>query len=467
MSSESDRISRREFLSTCMKTGSALAVSGAFLTGPVIDPGGRVLGANDQITTAVAGINGQGSSHFNHFSMINGVRVKTICEVDERLYEEKGKWAEDLTGNTVQFEPDIRTVLDDPDIDAISIATPNHWHSLMTVWGCQAGKDVYVEKPISHNVWEGRRAVEAARRYQRVVAAGTQYRTYPHIVEAMRLLHEGVIGDVYMAKGLCYKPRESISEKMDTRAPEGLHYDLWLGPAPLQQFNPNYVHYNWHWFWDFGNGDIGNQGVHEMDLARWGLDKKSLPTKIYSDGGYYAFDSDQQTPNTQHATFKWDDGKILQFEVRGLYTNGDDEIRIGNLYYGTEGWMHLDQEGYSTYLGRDNEPGPSGKPVVKKGVTAIGGPAGFEEGAEVASSRLMHRINFIEAVRAGDPSHLNADILTGHISSSLCHLANISYRVGRNLEFDPYTERFVDDDQANGYLKRDYRYPFEVPESFA
>jgi hypothetical protein len=203
-----------------------------------------------------------------------------------------------------------------------------------------------------------------------------------------------------------------------------------------------------------------------MDMAIWGLGKQSLPTKVYSDGNYYAFDSDQEMPNTQHATFKWDDGKMLQFEVRGLYTNAEDEILIGNLFYGSEGWMHLHQQGYNTYLGRNNEPGPSDKPVVKKGVTAIGGPAGFQEGAEVASSRLMHRINFIEAMRSRDTAHLNADILTGHVSSTLCHLANISYRVGRNLEFDPHSERFVDDEQANGYLTRDYRYPFVVPEKF-
>jgi hypothetical protein len=269
-----------------------------------------------------------------------------------------------------------------------------------------------------------------------------------------------------MAKGLCYKPREGIGKKTDTATPDGLHYDLWLGPAPLQPFNPNFVHYNWHWFWDFGNGDIGNQGVHEMDIARWGLGKDTLPTEIYSNGGYYAFDSDQETPNTQHATFQWDDGKVLQFEVRGLYTNDEDDIRIGNLFYGSEGWMHLHQDGYETFLGRNNEPGPSGKPVVKKNMAAIGGPEGFQEGAEVASARLMHRINFIEAVRMRDPAHLTGDILQGHISSALGHLANISYRVGRNLEFDPYTEKFVDDDQADGYLTRDYRYPYIVPEKY-
>lgn len=425
-----------------------LQQGGAAAAGWLLSSSGRVrpASANDEIVLAVVGIHGQGKSHFRDFSSISGVRVKTICDVDERLFPEAQQMAQEVTGRTVQLEVDIRRVLDDPEIDAISIATPNHWHALMTVWACQAGKDVYVEKPVSHNVWEGRQAVEAARRYGRIVATGTQGRSEPHVREAIRLLHQGVIGEVYMAKGLAFKPRESIGRKADGPVPAGLHFDLWLGPAPARPFNENLVHYNWHWFWDFGNGDLGNQGVHQMDIARWGLNKEDLPRRIHSVGGYFVFDSDQETPNTLLSTFQWDDGKILQFEVRGLHTNGEDEIRIGNLFYGSEGWMHLDQNGFRTYLGRKEEPGPSMEAV--KGKTA----------------RMFHRENFIQALRSGRSEELSADILQGHLSSALCHLGNISYRLGRKLEFDSGSGRFVGDEEADLYLSRSYRPPFVVPE---
>ncbi|HOM99372.1 MAG TPA: Gfo/Idh/MocA family oxidoreductase [Acidobacteriota bacterium] len=403
---------------------------------------------NDEITMAVIGIHGQGRSHFQDFCSIPGVRIKTVCDVDERLYPEVAKMAEQRTGKTIRLEPDVRRELEDPEIDAISIATPNHWHSLMTIWACQAGKHVYVEKPVSHNVWEGRRVVEAADRYGRVVQTGTQSRSDPGIQGAVRLLHEGVIGDVYMAKGVCYKPRNDIGIKPPTEPPEGLHFDLWLGPAKRRPFSENLVHYNWHWFWDFGNGDIGNQGVHQMDIARWGLNKRTHPRYIHSVGGHFAYKSDQETPNTLLSTFEWDDGKILQFEVRGLFTNAEDDILIGNLFYGTEGWMHVADDGYKVYLGRGNEPGPSsGEQSAKTG-------------------RELHRANFIEAVRAGNPAALNSDIPEGHLSSALCHLANISYRLGRRLEFDSHVEKFVADGQADSYLTRDYRYPFVVPATF-
>jgi hypothetical protein len=280
----------------------------------------------------------------------------------------------------------------------------------------------------------------------------------------MQLLRDGVIGDVYMAKGLCFKARDSIGRKTNSPVPKGVHYDLWLGPAPWRPFNENRFHYNWHWFWDYGCGDIGNQGVHEMDTARWGLGKNTHPKKIHSVGGYFAFDSDQETPNTQLATYEWEDGKILQFEVRGLYTNEEDGLKIGNLFYGTKGWMRVDINGFKTYLGRKNEAGPSMKAVVVSKMKGIGGPKGFNEGHFHTSSRIMHRENFFKAVRSRKVSDLTADILEGHLSSSLCHLANISYRLGRELTFDDHSERFVNDDQANAYLTRNYRHPYVVPE---
>ncbi|MFH1068136.1 MAG: Gfo/Idh/MocA family oxidoreductase, partial [Candidatus Glassbacteria bacterium] len=359
---------------------------------------------------------------------------------------------------------DIRRVLEDKEIDAVTIATPEQWHALMTIWACQAGKDVYVEKPVSHNVREGRRAVEAARKYGRVVACGTQQRSFPHVIEAVRQLRAGVIGEVFLARGLCFKPRESIGRKADSPTPTGVHYDLWLGPAPLRPFNENRFHYNWHWFWDYGCGDIGNQGVHEMDTARWGLGTDTLPAKIFSSGGYYAFDSDQETPNTQTAVFEWADGRKLEFEVRGLYTHDERGIKIGNFFYGTEGWMEVDIQGFRTFLGRKDEPGASMRAVVITEGSSVGAPQGFSESAAHDSSRVFHRRNFIEAVRSHDPQHLTAGVLEGHLTSSLCHLANLSYRLGRQLEFDPSAERFIGDQEADRYLTRDYRPPYVVPE---
>lgn len=449
-------VKRRSFIANGIKTTAGLVAAGA--------TGKKSYAKNDEITLAVVGIHGMGKGHFKIFSGIPGVRVKTICDVDERLYPGAEKFAADIGVGKVHFEPDLRRVLDDRDIDAITIATPEHWHSLQTIWACQAGKDVYVEKPVSHNIWEGRKSVEAARKYNRIVSAGTQQRSFPHVQKAIELLHEGVIGDVYMAKGLCFKPRDSIGHIPDSPVPDGVHYGLWLGPAPWRPFNENRFHYNWHWFWDYGCADIGNQGPHEMDVARWGLNKETFPKKINCTGGYFAFDSDQETPNTQFATFEWDDGKILQFEVRGLYSNDEDGIRIGNLFYGSEGWMHCDITGFKTYLGRENEPGPSMEAITVSRNSTAGRPKDFTSGDVHNSSRIMHYENFIKAVRSRKVSDLTADISTGHISTSLSHLANISYRLGRELQFDAQSERFVGDNIANTYLTRNYRHPYVVPE---
>jgi len=373
---------------------------------------------------------------------------------DESLFRERVAEIEDITGKKPKTYIDFRKLLEDRDIDAVSIATPDHLHALQTIWACQAGKDVYVEKPISHNIYEGRKAVQAARKYNRVVEAGMQNRSNTVFQEAMKLLHEGYIGDVYMAKGLCFKPRDSIGIKKDSPVPEGVHWDLHRGPAPYRPFNENRFHYNWHWFWDTGNSDMGNQGVHEMDVARWGLNKKVHPIKTHCTGGYFAFKSDQETPNTQHSIFEYEDGKLLQFEVRGLFTNSEDEIIIGNLFFGTEGWMHLGDSEFKTYFGRKNEPGKSmSKKYLAFDPMDLAGPVGDP-----------HFSNFIECVRSRKLQDLNADILEGHMSTALIHLGNISYRTERKLIFNPYSERFIDDDDANSYLTREYRQPYVVPD---
>ena len=417
----------------------------------------------DPLTMAIVGINGQGKSHLQCFAAVPGVRIKTICDVDERTWPEAARFAERCGVTKVAFEADFRRVLDDREIDAVSIATPNHQHALQAIWACQAGKDVYVEKPVSHDIFEGRQAVKAARRYGRVVVGGMQQRSYPHVVRAVELLRSGVIGDVFLARALCFKPRASIGRKPAAPVPAGLHFDLWLGPAPERPFTENLVHYNWHWFWDFGNGDIGNQGAHEMDTARWGLGKTTLPTRVHSAGGHFGEPGDQETPNTQTATFEWPDGKLLQFEVRGLHTHDEHGIRIGNLFYGTEGWMHLDIQGFRTFLGRKEEPGPSMDAVVLGGKESVGGPKGFTEGEAHETSRYMHRENFVKAVRSRRPEDIRGDILEGHLSSALCHLANVSYRLDRSLVFDPETEAFPGDGEANALLSRPGRPPFAIP----
>lgn len=439
-----DNINRRNFLKTA---ATAAAV------GPFVKTTRAAYSPNGAVNIAVIGVRGRGQSHYTNFAKMPDVNVMTMCDVDERVLPEALSKLGKITPKKPKTETDLRRILDDKNIDAVAIATPDHWHALATVWACQAGKDVYVEKPTSHNIWEGRKMVEAARKYNRIVQAGTQNRSNSSVQAAMKFLHEGGIGEVYMAKGLCFKARDTIGKKTDGSVPAGVHYDTWLGPAPLRPFNENRFHYNWHWFWDYGCTDLGNQGPHQMDIARWGLNKNEYPTKIKCVGGKFAFDDDQETPNTQMATLEYSDGKILQFEVRGLYTNGEDGITIGNLFYGTKGWMHLNGSTWKTFFGRKNEPGPT-----------MGGKNSADPNNLVGTGDENHFENFIKAVRSRNVKDLTADIETGHLSTALCHLSNIAYREGRELRFDGRAERFVSDKEADRHLKRNYRKPFVVPE---
>ena len=446
--SSSKEVSRRDFIARSAKATAGMAAVGAVVSN-------SVLGANDRINMAVIGIRSRGRQHYLEWMKIPGVRVKTLCDVDENLFPERVLEVSELQGKKTGTEFDLRRVYDDRDIDAVSIATTDHWHALATIWACQAGKHVYVEKPTSHNIWEGRKMVDAARKYNRIVAAGMQNRSLNGVNKAMQFLHEGGIGDVYMARALCFKPRDSIGFKQNAPIPEGVHYDLWLGPAPWRPFNPNRFHYNWHWFWDYGMPDMGNQGPHQMDIARWGMNKNVFPKKVKSIGGYFAFESQQETPNTQISLFEYGDGKIIQFETRGAYTNKEDGIRVGNLFYGSKGWMHLNGNDWKTYFGRENEPGPSFSSKDEDPAD----PANLAGAGSTA-----HFINYIETLRSDNYMNLNADILEGHKSTAMVHIADISYRVGRELTFDSHSERFVGDDQANGYLTRNYRHPYVVPE---
>lgn len=422
----------------------------------------RIIGANDRIHMAAIGIRGQGHGHVRRWSGMakeENVRLKTLCDVDERLFPERIRTAEAQQGEAPGTEYDMRRVFEDKDIDAVSFATPNHWHALGTIWACQAGKHVYVEKPSCHNVFEGRKMVEAARKYNRIVQVGFQNRSINNVRQAMQFLHDGGIGEVYMARGTCFKPRDSFGVAPDSEVPEGVHYDLWLGPAQYYPYNEKKFHYNWHWHWATGNGDIGNQGPHQFDIARWGLNKSEHPVRVQSMGGYFKFGPDQcsqETANTQMATFEYADGKILQFEVRGLYTGGEAplEVKIGNLFYGTEGWMEVRGGTWRTYLGRKNEPGPSSENEEVQG-QALGYLAAPGGGG--------HYKNFIAALRSGKHNDLTCDIEEGHLSSCLPHFANISYRLGRQLRIDGEREAFVNDKKADKLLTRSYRPPYVVP----
>jgi predicted dehydrogenase len=440
-----DEVTRREFVK-----GTATVAAGAALgIGALKRSTAAWAGANDRIRMAVIGIKGRGQSHLDGFSGQQNVEVATMCDIDERLFEPRAKDHFDAKNlKRPKFETDLRRVMEDKSIDAVSIATPNHWHSLAAIWACQAGKDVYVEKPLSHNIHEGRMLVEAARKYDRIVQHGTQSRTSPAIREGIQKLREGIIGEVYYAKGMCYKWRETIGKTPETAVPAGVHYDIWLGPAPERAFTENRFHYNWHWHWDYGNGDMGNQGVHQMDLTRWGLGVE-LPSKVASVGGHFMFDDDQETPNTIISSYFYPEegkkGKMLVFETRHWITNHEAELgkgadnEIGNLFLGSNGYMTMDGSGYTTYIGKDRTPGPS------------------------ASQAADHFANFIEAVRSRKRETLNAEAEEGHYSAALCHLGNISYRLGRSLDFDPKQEKFVSDAEANAMLSRNYRAPFVVP----
>ena len=429
----SQHLSRRRFIKN--STGAAVALSM-----PAILPQ-SVFGANDRVRIAVLGVNGRGKNHIEGFMKLENVEVACLCDPDTVVLAERAKEFEEKYGKKVKTREDLRKVFDDKSIDAVSIAMPNHWHALATIWACQAGKDVYVEKPGSHNLFEGRKMVEAAKKYKRVVQHGVQLRSSVAIREAIDHLRKGTIGDVYMARGLVFRWRPDIGNKGTESVPKGLNYDLWTGPAQMRDFSRNLVHYNWHWTWDYGNGDVGNQGIHETDLCMWGLDV-GLPQQISAMGGKFLWDDCKETPEVLSSNYLYpDEKKMIQFEVRHWSTNLEDGVGVGNIFYGSEGYMVI--KGYNDYqifLGREREAGPSRK-----------------EGGD-------HYANFIEAVRAQDPSLLNGPVETAHLSSGLAHLGNIAFRTGRVLHFDPKTETFPGDDEANAMLTRNYRAPYIVPD---
>jgi predicted dehydrogenase len=468
-------ITRRDF-----NTRVTAATAGAVLLG------NRILGANDRVVLASIGIRGQGNALKRGFARLSNVEIKTLVDPDanlapERINDERLK---DVASFKPAFVQDLRRALDDKDIDAIVIAAPNHWHALATIWGLQAGKHVFVEKPASHTVLEGRWMIDAAARYRKLVQVGTMNRSRNAVREAIKFIHEGGLGKVYMARGLCFKPRPPIGKYADGPMAPGekyaltvgstnyeptydeqylskVEYDLWLGPAPKRPFNRNRFHYNWHWHWDYGNGDTGNQGPHQFDTARWGLNKQEHPVRIQSMGGYFGPEASQETPDTHTTMFEYADGTILEFATRGEHTPDEGSVRIGNIFFGSKGWLWIDETGrnWQSYMGAVGEKNEKGPGSDTKDPNAA--PTGLttEEGG--------HYGNFIAAIRANDPKILTCDILEGHLSSTLPHLANIALRVGDQITFDGKTETVKDNKKANELLTREYRKGFEIPKNFA
>ncbi len=424
-------------------------------------------GANNRVRLAVVGIHGMGQNHIKEYLALPDTDVVALCDVDENQF---GGVIDRFFTNASpprrkpKTYTDIRLLLEDKDIDAISVVTPNHWHTLASIWAIQAGKHVSVEKPCCHNIFEGLKLVEAAKKYRVLVQDGAEQRSNPCAQTMAKFLQEDGLGEVYMAKGICYKRRKTIGRFEDEPVPRGVDYDLWLGPAQKRPFNKNRFHYNWHWNWDYGNGDMGNQGVHEMDIARWGLGV-TLPTKITAMGGHMMFNDDQQTPNLLHTMFEFanpvgggEKKKFLQFEVRHWVTNNELNLakpvndgaggymatssanNVGNIFYGSKGCMEKNVNLWQTFMGEKREPGPSGR----------------GEG--------NHYANFVNAIREPDPLTFNRGIEEGFYSCALVHLGNIAFRLGRSLEFDPATMQFPHDKEANQMLTREYRAPFVVPD---
>jgi predicted dehydrogenase len=417
---------RRQFLKT-LAAAATVTVAGTKASG-------RVLGSNDTLRIGVAGVNGRGVEHIRQFAAMSNVQVTYLIDPDTRIHEARGRLVRERGGNTPRTVQDIRTALEDRNLDAVSVATPNHWHTLITVWAAQAGKHVYVEKPCSHNVKEGRIATDMARRHNVIVQHGTQSRSDPAWINTVAQVRSGRYGRLLVSRALCYKPRGTIGTRPEATPPSGLDFNLWLGPASQQPYHANLVHYNWHWFWDFGNGDIGNQGVHQMDIARWAIAGATLPRSVISVGGRYGYSDQGQTPNTQLAVMDFG-GPQLIFEVRGLPTGGYRGQSIGNIFHTEEGVIagqRFFRNGATT-----GEPLPQIDPPARRG------PGGSN-----------HFANFVAAIRSGRREDLNADILEGHYSSALCHLANVSYRLGRQEDLQPRPEPFGQNAQAMEALSR-------------
>ena len=474
---------RRNFLKTSLYTGATVAWTAKSWA--------QVKGANDTLRCATVGFRGRGNSHISSINNMQkreqGVKLTALCDVDSKVMEAGAK------KHGVKGYQDIREMLEKEKLDVVTVATPNHWHTLASIWAIQAGADVYVEKPVSHNVWEGRQLVNAARKYKKIVQTGTQARSSKCIQDAVKWVQAGNLGKIKVSRGLCYKRRPSIGDVADTKeVPREVDYNLWLGPAPKKPLTRERLHYDWHWMWDYGNGDLGNQGIHQMDIARWFLGEMELSPKVWSVGGRLGYEDDGETANTQIIYHEYETAPLI-FEVRGLgdvkgsgkrptYRGGSVAVYIEC----EKGWAAIRNYGAVQVYNNDDK-------MIKE----------FKGGGD-------HFGNFIQAVRTRNPRDLNAEILEGHLSSALCHTGNISYRVGETaktndikdfvdkkyeaasdaynrmvehlvdknevdlkatpltlgpvLTMDTKSETFPNHKAANKLTTREYREPFVVPE---
>jgi predicted dehydrogenase len=443
----------------------------------------RVWGANDKINVGIIGLGGRGTDHLGIYSKLPEARVTALCDVNQSAREKAQATLLKNTGEKAKEYEDMRQAFADQNVEAVSIATPNHWHALAAIWAMKAGKDVYGEKPACHNIYEGQAMLKVARESRRMLQIGSQHRSTPYKIKALAALQGGLIGNVYMAKGLCFKRRLSIGHADDSPTPPGVNWDMFLGPAPMRPFNEKRFRYDahsgWHWFWDTGNGDVGNQGVHEIGVCRWALGDPEWPKTAYAQGGKYAYVDDQETPNTLLASYDYGGGREIVFEVRGLITGGEGSlpprrtpppsagaarpdapapaataprnaaplnIMIGNLFYGTEGWAAMSDRGFQAFKGDSNELIMEERPEPMPG----GGDA-----------TGLHMQNFLAACKSRNYKELHDEIGNAYLSASLCHLANISYRVGRKLTLTP-GPRFAGDSEADKLLTRNYRKPYVV-----
>ena len=450
----------------------------------------RVWGANDKINVGIVGIGGRGTNHLNTYSRMAGARVAALCDVNQTAREVANATLLRNTSEKAKEFEDMRAMFADPSVEAVSIATPNHWHALATIWAMKAGKDVYCEKPACYNIYEGQKMLQVSRETKKLVQIGSQHRSTPFKMKAFAALQQGLIGKIYMSKGLCYKRRPSIGHTADAPTPPGLNWDLFLGPAPMRPYNEKRFKYYWHWFWDTGNGDIGNQGVHEMGIARWGLNDPEWPKSAVSFGGKLGIDDDTETPNTLTAGFNYGDRELV-FEVRGNLTGGEGvrqsrvvtagpgagragrgqagaappaappaapaptsvgpasnpiNVGVGNLFYGTEGWAAMADGGFQAYKGESSELIMEERPERGAGGDATG----------------LHMENFLAACRSRNEKELHDPLSNAYLSASLCHLANISYRTGRKLTLEA-GPKFTGDSEATKMLTRDvYRKPYVV-----
>ncbi len=422
---------RRDFFK---RTGhGVLGSAAAFYVGAV-----HKGAASERVRHAVIGVGGRGRSLARAFSALPDCDVVAVCDVDPGR---RSKAAMELPDSKrVEQIENFRRIIDNPNIDSVSVATPDHWHTPIALAAIVAGKDVYVEKPCSHNVRESILLVDAAERYRRVVQQGTQGRSNEGIRAAVKFLRDGNLGKVRLAKAINHQFRGPIGRAPETDPPPGVNYDLWLGPAPKHAFTRNRWHYKWHWFWDYGTGDMGNDGIHQIDEARWGLGV-GLPKRVYAAGGQLFYDDDHQTPDTQLVTFEYEDCYLV-YEMR-LWTNYPLEgHNNGVVFYGDKGKLEIGRNGCeATFIDGHKKK--------------LGGGGDYPG----------HIRNFVDAVKKGSSAGLNAPVSEGAISATLCHLGNIATRVGRNLEYDPETNTCVDDPAATALLSRDYREGYELPET--